>query len=160
MHISQHGHAPRNDATEPPSGRRHRIDGRGRAPCEARRGPWKTVEDVELATLGWVHRSKSNSERLHQNHQNQGDSGRHISTRFTKSSSSTAYDVYDLIEFLVQHIGRYREAQLTERVNTMLAMNHGGHRVVDQYVVPVTNAAELVSIENAIASTRDRRTRG
>jgi hypothetical protein len=42
----------------------------------------------------------------------------------------------------------------------MLAMDHGGHRVVDQYVVPVTNAAELVSIENAIASTRDRRTRG
>jgi hypothetical protein len=69
------------------------------------------------------------------------------------------YDVYDLIEFLVQHIGKYREAQLTERVNTMLAMDHGGHRVVDQYVVPVTNAAELVSIENAIASIRNRRTR-
>ena len=27
------------------------------------RGPWKTVEDVELATLGWVH--WHNTERLH-----------------------------------------------------------------------------------------------
>lgn len=26
-------------------------------------GPWKTVEDVELATLGWVH--WYNTERLH-----------------------------------------------------------------------------------------------
>ena len=26
-------------------------------------GPWKTVEDVELATLGWVH--WHNTERLH-----------------------------------------------------------------------------------------------
>ena len=29
----------------------------------ARRGPWKTVEDVELATLGWVH--WHNTSRLH-----------------------------------------------------------------------------------------------
>ena len=29
----------------------------------ARRGPWKTVEDVELATLGWVH--WHNTARLH-----------------------------------------------------------------------------------------------
>lgn len=29
----------------------------------ARRGPWKTVEDVELATLGWVH--WHNTQRLH-----------------------------------------------------------------------------------------------
>ena len=29
----------------------------------ARQGPWKTVEDVELATLGWVH--WHNTERLH-----------------------------------------------------------------------------------------------
>jgi putative transposase len=27
-------------------------------------GPWKTVEDVELATLGWVH--WYNTERLHE----------------------------------------------------------------------------------------------
>jgi hypothetical protein len=27
------------------------------------RGPWKTVEEVELATLGWVH--WHNTERLH-----------------------------------------------------------------------------------------------
>jgi putative transposase len=27
------------------------------------RGPWKTVDDVELATLGWVH--WYNTERLH-----------------------------------------------------------------------------------------------
>ncbi len=27
------------------------------------RGPWKTVEDVELPTLGWVH--WHNTERLH-----------------------------------------------------------------------------------------------
>ncbi len=26
-------------------------------------GPWKTIEDVELATLGWVH--WHNTERLH-----------------------------------------------------------------------------------------------
>jgi putative transposase len=29
----------------------------------ARTGPWKTVEDVELATLGWVH--WHNTSRLH-----------------------------------------------------------------------------------------------
>lgn len=29
----------------------------------ARRGPWKTVQDVELATLGWVH--WHNTSRLH-----------------------------------------------------------------------------------------------
>jgi putative transposase len=29
----------------------------------ARTGPWKTVEDVELATLGWVH--WHNTTRLH-----------------------------------------------------------------------------------------------
>lgn len=29
----------------------------------ARTGPWKTVEDLELATLGWVH--WHNHERLH-----------------------------------------------------------------------------------------------
>lgn len=29
----------------------------------ARNGPWKTVEDVELATLGWVH--WHNTSRLH-----------------------------------------------------------------------------------------------
>lgn len=29
----------------------------------ARSGPWKTVEDVELATLGWVH--WHNTQRLH-----------------------------------------------------------------------------------------------
>ena len=29
----------------------------------ARTGPWKTVEDVELATLGWVH--WHNTRRLH-----------------------------------------------------------------------------------------------
>jgi transposase InsO family protein len=28
-----------------------------------RQGPWKTIEDVELATLGWVH--WHNTERLH-----------------------------------------------------------------------------------------------
>ena len=37
-----------------------------RAACAsmaARTGPWKTVEDLELATLGWVH--WHNHERLH-----------------------------------------------------------------------------------------------
>ena len=34
-----------------------------RGPVRAQRGPWKTVEDVELATLGWVH--WHNTERLH-----------------------------------------------------------------------------------------------
>ena len=42
-----------------------------KAPVEARtelirgpdQGPWKTVEDVELATLGWVH--WHNTQRLH-----------------------------------------------------------------------------------------------
>ncbi|GAB3056102.1 hypothetical protein GCM10027079_22900 [Sediminivirga luteola] len=34
-----------------------------RGPHRAERGPWKTVEDVELATLGWVH--WHNTERLH-----------------------------------------------------------------------------------------------
>jgi Integrase core domain len=29
----------------------------------ARRGPWKTIEEVELATLGWVH--WHNTQRLH-----------------------------------------------------------------------------------------------
>jgi len=29
----------------------------------ARRGPWKTIEDLELATLGWVH--WHNTERIH-----------------------------------------------------------------------------------------------
>jgi putative transposase len=29
----------------------------------ARHGPWKTIEDVELATLGWVH--WHNTQRLH-----------------------------------------------------------------------------------------------
>ena len=29
----------------------------------ARTGPWKTVEEVELATLGWVH--WHNTQRLH-----------------------------------------------------------------------------------------------
>jgi putative transposase len=29
----------------------------------ARPGPWKTVEDLELATLGWVH--WHNTQRLH-----------------------------------------------------------------------------------------------
>ena len=29
----------------------------------ARHGPWRTIEDVELATLGWVH--WHNTERLH-----------------------------------------------------------------------------------------------
>jgi putative transposase len=29
----------------------------------ARRGPWKTIEEVELATLGWVH--WHNNQRLH-----------------------------------------------------------------------------------------------
>jgi len=29
----------------------------------ARTGPWKTIEDVELATLGWVH--WHNTSRLH-----------------------------------------------------------------------------------------------
>ena len=29
----------------------------------ARSGPWKTVEDLELATLGWVH--WHNTQRLH-----------------------------------------------------------------------------------------------
>jgi putative transposase len=29
----------------------------------ARTGPWKTIQDVELATLGWVH--WHNTERLH-----------------------------------------------------------------------------------------------
>ena len=31
----------------------------------ARPGPWKTVEDVELATLGWVHWHNHNHNRLH-----------------------------------------------------------------------------------------------
>lgn len=34
-----------------------------RGPARAERGPWKTVEDVELATLGWVH--WHNNQRLH-----------------------------------------------------------------------------------------------
>lgn len=34
-----------------------------RGPVRTHRGPWKTVEDVELATLGWVH--WHNTERLH-----------------------------------------------------------------------------------------------
>ena len=34
-----------------------------RGPARAQKGPWKTVEDVELATLGWVH--WHNTERLH-----------------------------------------------------------------------------------------------
>ncbi|WP_235020254.1 IS3 family transposase [Ruania rhizosphaerae] len=34
-----------------------------RGPARDERGPWKSVEDVELATLGWVH--WHNTERLH-----------------------------------------------------------------------------------------------
>ncbi len=34
-----------------------------RGPIRDQRGPWKSVEDVELATLGWVH--WHNTERLH-----------------------------------------------------------------------------------------------
>ncbi len=26
-----------------------------RGPARSQKGPWKTVEDVELTTLGWVH---------------------------------------------------------------------------------------------------------
>lgn len=34
-----------------------------RGPARAQEGPWKTVEDMELATLGWVH--WHNTERFH-----------------------------------------------------------------------------------------------
>ncbi|VEW14236.1 Integrase core domain [Brevibacterium casei] len=34
-----------------------------RGPARSQKGPWKTVEDVELATLGWVH--WHNTARLH-----------------------------------------------------------------------------------------------
>lgn len=34
-----------------------------RGPVRVQKGPWKSVEDVELATLGWVH--WHNTERLH-----------------------------------------------------------------------------------------------
>lgn len=34
-----------------------------RGPARAEQGPWKSVDDVELATLSWVH--WHNTERLH-----------------------------------------------------------------------------------------------
>jgi putative transposase len=38
----------------------HKAEFRG----PARQQPWKAVEDVELATLGWVHRHNTASARL------------------------------------------------------------------------------------------------
>jgi hypothetical protein len=62
------------------------------------------------------------------------------------------YRVYDLVEFLVQNIGDYRQERLAGRINAVLALNRAGYRVVNGYVVPITNEAELSSIEGAIAS--------
>jgi putative transposase len=41
------------------------VNGSYKTELIRRRGPWRTVDDVELATLGWVH--WWNNERLHEN---------------------------------------------------------------------------------------------
>jgi hypothetical protein len=60
--------------------------------------------------------------------------------------------VYDLVEFLAQRIGAYRDEMLVQRANQILATNRAGCRIVDHYVVPITNAGELSAINAAVDS--------
>lgn len=63
------------------------------------------------------------------------------------------WEVYDLLEFLVRRTDPYLRPKLVEHINIVLAMNRAGCRVVDDSVVPVTDAEEVKSIELAANST-------
>jgi hypothetical protein len=65
------------------------------------------------------------------------------------------YGVYDLIQWLVQNTpdGYGRYGSPSDDFNGILARNRADHRLVDRYVVPISDETELTAITDAIATT-------
>ncbi len=66
------------------------------------------------------------------------------------------YDVYNLIEFLVENVDRIEEMNgccedLSRRFNTVFEREVSGYRFISGVLTPISNEAEVASIEEAIA---------
>jgi hypothetical protein len=67
---------------------------------------------------------------------------------------SAWYDVYDLVEFIAQIDAKLNGGKATTAFNRVLKEEVAGYRLLDGYVVQITEDSELAEIEDAIDSAR------
>lgn len=59
------------------------------------------------------------------------------------------YEVYDFIELHLSCLPEDKRAERAKQYNELLEYEHSGYRVVSGEIAPITNSAEIESIENA-----------
>lgn len=64
------------------------------------------------------------------------------------------YQVYDLIEFLIEHVSHVFDLDdFVAVINRVLEQEFSGYRIISSLVTPITNQSEIDSIDESIEST-------
>lgn len=67
--------------------------------------------------------------------------------------SAEWYEVYDFIEFIVQHGPKAQKAKFIEVANTHLERENSAYRFVDDQICEITSAQEIAEVEAALSAT-------
>ena len=65
------------------------------------------------------------------------------------------YRVYDFVEFMLHHKSYSKIGSMQDALNRVLEEEFAGYRIIDCMVVPITNTAEINSIEQAAKTKID-----
>lgn len=63
------------------------------------------------------------------------------------------YEVYDLVEFLLNLIGQYKRKQLENQFNKILEKNNAAYRIISDIVQPISNKGTIDIMESAIKNS-------
>ena len=69
--------------------------------------------------------------------------------------SAKWYEVYDVVEIYISFLDKKKREQRTKQLNTIFEQEKSGYRIVLGEITPITNDAEIETIEQAAATTYD-----
>lgn len=69
--------------------------------------------------------------------------------------SAKWYEVYDVVEIYISFLDKKKREQRTKQLNTIFEQEKSGYRIVLSEITPITNDAEIETIEQAAATPYD-----
>lgn len=69
--------------------------------------------------------------------------------------SAKWYEVYDVVEIYISFLDKKKREQRTKQLNTIFEQEKSGYRIVLGEITPITNDAEIETIEQAAATPYD-----
>lgn len=69
--------------------------------------------------------------------------------------SAKWYEVYDVVEIYISFLGKKKREQRTKQLNTIFEQEKSGYRIVLGEITPITNDAEIKTVEQAATTQFD-----